>query len=302
MLQADIDAVLTHLADSPRLAPLTRQAYADDIRHFARFCKQKGIQQWTQLDITHCRGWLAEAYAGGSSARTLQRRLSSLKYLFRQLKQMGIAPLPPITSLRVPKAARKLPATLSVDTLQNLLEKSPAADDSLRQRDHAMLELLYSSGLRLAELVSLNLDSLDLAQGEVRVTGKRGKTRIVPVGSKARESLERWLSIRPSLAHHNCQALFVSRQGKRLGARSVQKRLAKLARESGLPQHLHPHMLRHSFATHLLESSGDLRAIQEMLGHSDLSTTQIYTHLNFQYLTRVYDSAHPRSKRVSEQN
>lgn len=196
--------------------------------------------------------------------------------------------------LRAPKSPRKLPKTLDTDITSRLLNTGED-DDWLATRDHAMLELFYSSGLRLAELAGLDLDGVDLSEGEVRVLGKGNKTRIVPVGGPAREALKRWIKVRPSLAG-DVQPLFVGKQGRRLTPRAIQLRVRQWGVQH-IGQHVHPHMLRHSFASHLLESSGDLRAVQELLGHADISTTQVYTHLDFQHLAQVYDRAHPRAKR-----
>ena len=199
----------------------------------------------------------------------------------------------PGLDVRAPQADHHLPNTVSVDDLNRLL--NTRSDDPLVTRDLAIMELFYSSGLRLAELVALDLDDIDEQSTSIRVTGKGAKTRVVPVGRKAREAIARWLRLRPAAADE--AAVFTGRGGRRLGVRSVQQRLARLARELGLPGHLHPHALRHSFASHLLESSGDLRAVQELLGHADISTTQVYTHLDFQHLAQVYDQAHPRARK-----
>jgi integrase/recombinase XerC len=201
----------------------------------------------------------------------------------------------PAHDVRAPKAAKRLPNTLDPDQMARLLEIPPG--DSFVTRDRAIMELLYSSGLRLAELVSLDMGSLDLADGMVRVLGKGQKARIVPVGSVAVEVLKKWLQERAALAKPDEAALFVGRGGKRLGPRAVQTRVAQWARRQGLSMHVYPHLFRHSFASHLLESSGELRGVQELLGHADISTTQIYTHLDFQHLARTYDKAHPRARR-----
>ncbi len=201
----------------------------------------------------------------------------------------------PAVGVRAPKSPRKLPGTLDADQLCGLLDR--VEDDPLSLRDSAMIELFYSSGLRLAELISVNLGDIDMADGELSVLGKGAKTRRVPVGQKAREAVQRWLRVRPGLADRDEPALFVSSRGTRIHPRTVQQRLTRWAREQGANQGLHPHMLRHSFATHLLESSGDLRAVQELLGHADIGTTQIYTHLDFQHLAQVYDQAHPRARK-----
>jgi integrase/recombinase XerC len=212
-------------------------------------------------------------------------------YLLRE----GAAMQNPAAGIRAPKAPKRLPKTFDPDQMAQLLD--PPGEAPLDERDLAILELLYSSGLRLAELVGLDLADLDVRDRTVRVTGKGSKTRVVPVGQKALDAIGRWLKQRAGLASATTQAVFVGRTGQRLGARAIQLRVAAIARRRGLPQRLHPHLLRHSFATHLLESSRDLRGVQEMLGHADISTTQVYTHLDFQHLAQVYDEAHPRARR-----
>lgn len=223
--------------------------------------------------------------------------LSAVRGLYRYLNREGLCDHDPANGLAAPKGERRLPKTLDTDRALQLLEGA-VDDDFLARRDQAMLELFYSSGLRLSELTSLDLDQLDLPAGLVQVHGKGSKTRVLPVGRKAREALEKWLALRGISAPQD-NAVFVSQQGRRLGPRAIQLRVqAAGSRELG--QNLHPHMLRHSFASHLLESSQDLRAVQEMLGHADIATTQIYTHLDFQHLASVYDSAHPRAKRSKD--
>lgn len=293
-LLARVEDILTQASS---LAVHTRAAYRRDLEGLIAFCGQRGVTDWASVDLALVRSWLAEDHRRGLSPRTLQRHLAALRFLFEQLRRRGEADLPGLRSLKPPRADQRLPDTADADSLSRLLDRPVDPHCALSVRDHAIAELFYSCGIRLAELVGLDLPDLDLDSGEARVTGKRGKTRLVPVGKRARQALQRWLSHRRQLAHPECPAVFISRQGSRLGARAVEKRLEKFAREGGLPQHLHPHMLRHSFATHLLESSGDLRAVQELLGHSDLATTQIYTHLDFQHLARVYDDAHPRARR-----
>jgi len=225
------------------------------------------------------------------------RLLSSVRGLYRYLNQEGLCQHDPATGLSAPKGERRLPKLLDTDRAMQLLDGG-VEDDFIGLRDQAMLELFYSSGLRLSELVGLNLDQLDLPAGMVRVLGKGNKVRELPVGRKAREALQAWLPVR-ALANPADGAVFIGQQGRRLGARAVQVRVRQAGvRELG--QHLHPHMLRHSFASHLLESSQDLRSVQELLGHADIGTTQIYTHLDFQHLAKVYDQAHPRAKRKQD--
>jgi integrase/recombinase XerC len=231
--------------------------------------------------------------------RSLARQLSAWRGFFKWLGRGDALRANPCDGVRSPKSPKRLPNALSVDEAARLL--APATDDApvLAARDTAMFELFYSSGLRLAELVALDVEALDAAlnEGEIRVLGKRNKARLVPVGSKAREALAAWLPLRATLAAEGEAALFVGQRGRRLGQRMIQLRLARQAVAQGLPRHVHPHMLRHSFASHVLQSSGDLRAVQEMLGHSSIASTQVYTHLDFQHLAKVYDSAHPRAKR-----
>jgi integrase/recombinase XerC len=225
----------------------------------------------------------------------VQRRLSAVRSFYAFLIREGIMRVNPATDIRAPKSARHLPQTLDADQMGRLLDV--AVETPLDARDLALMELFYSSGLRLAELVALDLTSIDLADRTVRVVGKGNKTRIVPVGRKAVTALRAWLRERSGMAAPETPALFVGRNGGRLGARAIQLRVAAAARRQGLPMGVHPHLFRHSFATHLLESSQDLRGVQELLGHADISTTQVYTHLDFQHLARIYDEAHPRARR-----
>lgn len=290
-----IAAFARHLSTERRLSPLTSAAYLQDLRALADFCEAQSLREWREVDQQHIRVFAARSHAGGLSPRSVQRRLSAVRSFFDYLMREGLARINPGLDVRAPKTARRLPRTLDADQMGRLL--AAPAEDALGCRDLAIMELLYSSGLRLAELVSLDLGSIDLADRTVRVIGKGSKTRIVPIGRKAIEALQAWLQERATLAPAGTGALFVSRGGRRLGARAIQLRLAAIARRQGIPVGVHPHLFRHSFATHLLESSGDLRGVQELLGHADISTTQVYTHLDFQHLARVYDSAHPRARK-----
>jgi len=220
-----------------------------------------------------------------------------VRSFFGYLVREGVAASNPAVDIRAPKAAKRLPGTLDVDQIAQLLQIP--GDDALAVRDRAIIELFYSSGLRLAELVGLALTDIDLADRTVRVLGKGAKTRIVPVGRKACEAIRAWLKERATLANIDETALFVGRNGDRLKPRAIQLRVAQWARRAGLPARVYPHLFRHSFATHLLESSKDLRGVQELLGHADISTTQVYTHLDFAHLARTYDASHPRAKRKS---
>lgn len=285
----------THLRSERRLSPETCKHYGRDLECLARFREQRGIPRWGALDAGHIRELIAQRHREGLSGRSLARLLSSIRAFYRFLIREGEAGFDPAADVRAPKSPRKLPVALDVDETAGLLERSP--DDPLEARDLAIFELIYSSGLRLAEAVALNLVDVDRQAGLVTVTGKGAKTRVLPVGKAALRALESWLALRAGLASPQEQALFVNRNGGRLSARSVQARLTRLTTVQMLGRPVHPHMLRHSFASHLLESSGDLRAVQELLGHADISTTQIYTHLDFQHLAKVYDAAHPRAKK-----
>jgi integrase/recombinase XerC len=287
-----------HLGSERRVSPHTVSAYQRDLAALLHWCEQQKLTDWAKLDHGHVRSFAARAHAGGLGPRSIQRRLSAVRSFYVYLQREGRAKHNPATDVKAPKTSRRLPRTVDADQMSRLLE-SPA-DTVLEQRDMAMMELFYSSGLRLAELLSLDHGAIDLKDRTVRVTGKGNKTRIVPVGSKAVTALQRWLKARVTLAKTDENAIFVGRNGRRMGARAVQLRLATVARRQGLPMRLHPHLFRHSFATHLLESSQDLRGVQELLGHADISTTQVYTHLDFQHLASVYDKAHPRARRKRE--
>ena len=278
-----------------RLSPNTCEGYRRDLTALAAWCDEQRLGDWPELDTHRIRAYVAARHRGGLAPRSLQRQLSSIRALFRFLIREGVVDADPAADVRAPKVRRGLPETLDVDQASRLV--AIEGDEPLTVRDRAMLELLYSSGLRLAELTGLNITDLNLADGSAEVTGKGGKSRIVPVGRHAREAIRRWLPLRAGLAAGDETALFVGRHGRRLGPRGIQTRMRDWALKQGLGRSVHPHMLRHSFATHLLESSGDLRAVQELLGHADIGTTQIYTHLDFQHLAQVYDSAHPRARK-----
>jgi integrase/recombinase XerC len=286
---------LRQLGLERNLSAHTTSGYGRDLAALATWCDTQGFKDWNQLDQGHARAFAARSHAGGLGPRSIQRRLSALRSFFRYLQREGLANKNPGEDVRAPKSRRRLPRALDADQMTQLLEVP--AEGVLGHRDRAIMELLYSSGLRLAELVSLDLMELDLADRTVRVTGKGRKTRIVPVGAKAITALRAWIKERVAIAKSDELAVFVGRNGRRLGARNIQLRLAKLGLRQGLPTKLHPHLFRHSFATHLLESSHDLRGVQELLGHADISTTQVYTHLDFQHLAGVYDQAHPRARR-----
>jgi integrase/recombinase XerC len=291
---AKIDAYLAHLSKERRLSPHTSSNYSRDLRALADYA-EKGALDWNNFDSQHVRMFAARSHAGGLSPRSVQRRLSAVRGFFNYLVRERVVPNNPAVDVRAPKAAKRLPGTLDVDTLNQLLDIPD--EGPLAARDRAIMELFYSSGLRLDELVRLDLRDLDLTDRTVRVLGKGGKTRILPVGRKALEALRLWFRDRSSVAGPTETAVFVAKNGTRLQHRAVQRRIAYWARRKGLPARVYPHLFRHSFATHLLESSKDLRGVQELLGHADISTTQIYTHLDFAHLARTYDASHPRAKR-----
>ena len=257
----------------------------------------EGLSAWSELSAAQARRYPAMLNRDGLAPGSIQRMLSASRTFYRFLLQQNMVESNPFDAVSAPRSAKQLPATLSVDEIGALLDKEGGGDAPDARRDTAILELLYSSGLRLSELSRLDHDTIDLDQGEVRVLGKGNRERIVPIGRKARQALDAWLSVRNQLAQPRERALFVNRRGNRLSNRGIQYRLERWARARGLGRRLHPHMLRHSFASHMLESSGELRVVQEMLGHADISTTQIYTHLDFQHLARVYDDTHPRAKK-----
>jgi integrase/recombinase XerC len=296
-LAGGVTRFLRSLRDERRLSPHTASAYSRDLQSLLEYCDAQGITAWDALDPQHVRSFAAQCHRRGLAPRSVQRRLSAVRSLFRYLIREGELTRDPAADVQAPRARKRLPVTLDADAMARLLEFR--ADDRLGHRDKAIMELFYSSGLRLSELLGLDLTDLDLRDRTVRVLGKGRKTRIVPVGKHAAEALSRWLRERTTLADVGEAAVFVGVNGRRLGPRIVQRRIARWARLQGLPEHVHPHMFRHSFASHLLESSGDLRAVQELLGHANISTTQVYTHLDFQHLARIYDAAHPRAKRKS---
>lgn len=278
-----------------RLSPRTLGSYRRDLDDFLDWVSEQQVADWNRIDTQHVRSYAAKRHRQGLSAKSLQRHLSAIRTLFRYLLRERHVSYNPADGVRAPKVRRTLPHTLDADQMAHLLNLP--GDEPLDRRDRAIMELFYSSGLRLAELVALNVKDAHSDDGLLQITGKGNKVRSVPVGRFAREAIDAWLQIRMELAAAGEPALFVSQRGNRLSARSVEARLQRRAIEQGMPSDVHPHMLRHSFASHLLESSGDLRAVQELLGHSDISTTQIYTHLDFQHLAQVYDQAHPRARR-----
>ncbi|EKF75469.1 tyrosine recombinase XerC [Alcanivorax hongdengensis A-11-3] len=290
-----INAFLEHLSSERRLSTHTVINYQRDLTLAAQVF---GRRDWASLTVHDIRSLVATLHRQGKSGKTIQRCLSTLRTFYRYLMREGLARDNPAVDVRAPKSGKRLPKALDADQVSQLLDAGQASSEPLAVRDQAMMEMLYACGLRLAELLSLDLDSIDMRAAQLMVTGKGNKTRLLPVGGPALKALGRWLKVRALLVKDPDQtALFVSRNGRRLSPSSVQQRLRRAALERGLSDHLHPHKLRHSFATHLLESSGDLRAVQELLGHADLATTQVYTHLDFQHLAQVYDGAHPRAQR-----
>ncbi len=293
-----VAAYLQYLAAERRLSPHTVAAYQRDLTNLASLTAGKSLET---LGVSDIRGAIVRLRGQSLASASVARQLSSWRSFYTfACRRLGYASNP-CSGLRPPKAAKALPQILSPDACTQLLDGSgpAAADDTLLARDRAMFELFYSSGLRLSELVGLDLHDLDLQAGEAQVTGKGNKTRIVPVGQQALAAIAAWLPLRLPLARADTAALFIGQRGTRLTPRSVQLRLDRWALQAGLSQHVHPHMLRHAFATHVLQSSGDLRAVQEMLGHASISTTQVYTHLDWQHLARVYDQAHPRARKKS---
>jgi integrase/recombinase XerC len=295
MLKAESSEISSFLETLNHLSVHTRSAYQRDLKVLLEFCNTQNINHWQEIDGRQMRSFVAWRHRQGIGGRSLQRNLSAIRAFYRYLIDQGLARQNPGTGVFAPKTGSKLPKALDPDQATQLVNID--AEDTLSIRDRAIFELMYSSGLRLSELISLNLDSVDYADSLVTVTGKGKKTRNIPVGRHAIRALKAWLKVRQELADSDEPAIFISRLGKRISPRSVQQRLKQWAVRQGLADHVYPHMLRHSFATHLLESSGDLRAIQELLGHADISTTQVYTHLDFQHLARVYDKAHPRAQK-----
>jgi integrase/recombinase XerC len=295
--QQELAAFLQRLSTERRLSPHTAEAYERDVKSLLEFCTREQLSL-AALDSFAVRRFAAECHRRGLGPRSVARRLSAVRTFLSFLVETGVVKANAAIHVQAPKAPRRLPATLDADQVASLLAIS--GEDPLTLRDRAILELFYSSGLRLAELVGLNLGDVDVADRTVRVLGKGSKARIIPVGKQALAALHDWLQVRSELARSGDLALFVSRRGQRVSPRTVQLRVNEWAKRRGAPTGVHPHMLRHSFATHVLESSRDLRAVQEMLGHASLSTTQIYTHLDFQHLASVYDQAHPRARKRPE--
>ena len=276
------------------LSPLTRENYARDITQLIKLADSAALNE---LQTNHIRRFIANLHSKGLGGKSIARMLSSWRGFFDFLVNRKGFTNNPVIGLRAPKSPKTLPQALSIEQAVKLVDISD--DDVLGIRDHAILELFYSSGLRLSEVVNLNMDVLDFSEGTVIVTGKGNKTRIVPLGSHAIDAIQKWLQTRSQILINNPseKAVFIGLQGRRISARNIQYRLKEWSIKQGIDSSVHPHMLRHSFATHVLQSSGDLRAVQEMLGHANISTTQVYTHLDFQHLSKTYDAAHPRAKK-----
>ncbi|MGH8299036.1 MAG: tyrosine recombinase XerC [Steroidobacteraceae bacterium] len=308
-----IERFRRYLAAERRCSPHTVAAYTRDLQALVSYCDRAGLESWTAIDTGHLRSFAARLHGGGLGPRSIQRRLSAVRSFYEFLQreahalrnaahiEIGDRELAQIRSnpgqeVRAPKAARRLPETLDADQMARLLEIP--AGEPFATRDRAIMELLYSSGLRLAEIVGLDVGQLDRRDRTVHVLGKGRKARVLPVGRVALRAMEQWLPERASFVRPGEQALFVGRSGRRLGRRAVELRVAYWARRQGIASHVYPHLFRHSFASHLLESGAELRGVQELLGHADIATTQIYTHLDFQHLARIYDATHPRARRA----
>ncbi|HEY8586828.1 MAG TPA: tyrosine recombinase XerC [Rhodanobacter sp.] len=287
-----VDLWLARLADERHASPHTIAGYRRDLAKLLRFMREQQVTSFDALEPNRMRRFVAAEHRAGLAPKSLQRLLSSCRSLFRHLSREGVLTHDPLLGVRGPKVRRKLPQVLDADEATTLVESDSGG--KLAVRDRAMLELFYSSGLRLSELVGLRWSDLNLDEGEVRVLGKGNKTRLVPVGRYAVAALR---ALGAAQGMEPDEPVFRGRHGAPISPRTVQTRMNTLALQQGMPKHIHPHLLRHTFASHMLESSGDLRAVQELLGHADIATTQIYTHLDFQYLARVYDAAHPRAKR-----
>lgn len=292
-MKRTVENFIHYLKVERQLSPHTLTNYQRDLNQAIEYFNEQGIHSWLGIEIHQYRAYVARQHRKNLSGKTIQRQLSSLRRLYEYLIKEQLASNNPLKGLKAPKTGRKLPKAPGIEQIEHLLQNND--QDLLHIRDRAMFDLIYSSGLRLSELTGIDCIDIKLQDKQLRVLGKGNKERELPIGRKAIEALEKWFKVRGNLAKSDEQALFVSRFGTRITQRGVQQRLQKLAIDQGLPIHLHPHMLRHSFASHLLESSGDLRAVQELLGHADISTTQIYTHMDFQHLAEVYDKAHPRA-------
>lgn len=297
-LFAQSQAYWDFLRIEKQASPHTLSNYQRQLKAICQMLAEKGLEQWQDVDSSVVRWLLSQSHKQGLSAKSIGLRLVALRQFLAFLVRQGVLVANPATGIKSPKVGKHLPKNIDAEQISQLLNIE--SDEPMDIRDLAMMELMYSSGLRLSELQGLDLGDMDLATQEVRILGKGNKERIVPIGSKAVTALKRWLAARLQFAPQN-NAVFLNKRGGRLSHRSIQLAMQKWGKKQGLSSHLHPHKLRHSFATHMLEASADLRAVQEFLGHSSLSTTQIYTHLDFQHLAKIYDSAHPRAKRKNKE-
>ena len=286
---------ILYLENERGLAVRTRQAYRRDLDQFLQFLDDENIQDAGRVTQHHVRAFIAQRHRQGLGGKSLQRLLSAIRSFFRWMLREGLVSHNPATAVKAPRSPRHLPATLDADTISQLLDIP--CDTPIAIRDKAIMELFYSSGLRLTELATLRWEQVDLNSGMVTVTGKGNRSRMVPVGRIAVKALVEWRKARAEFASFEEPHVFVSQRGKPIATRTIQARIRHWAKHQGRPQNIYPHLLRHSFASHMLESSGDLRAVQELLGHADITTTQVYTHLDFQHLAKVYDKAHPRAKK-----
>jgi integrase/recombinase XerC len=291
----ELAAFMTYMRSEKQFSPLTQQNYQRDLHKFQNYCAQKKLTDLTSLTMNQVRTAVAQLHRDGLGGKSLQRWLSSLRSFFQFCIRRGWMKNNIAEGISAPKSPKLLPKTLDVDQTARFVEVE--GDDFINKRDRALLELIYSSGLRLAEVTSLNVDDIDWAEAMLTVTGKGRKTRLLPIGSMAIAALKEWLVARKQYTQNSEPALFTTQRGGRISHRAVQMRMQHLSASQGMDNPIHPHMLRHSFASHMLESSGDLRLVQELLGHANISTTQIYTHLDFQHLAKVYDQAHPRAGR-----
>ena len=294
-MKGHVENFFVYLRNERGLSARTLQAYRRDLEQLLRFLETAEIDQPGQVTQHDIRAFIAQRHRQGLGGKSLQRMLSAVRSFYKWLLREGLAEHNPATPVRAPKSPRHLPATLDADTIGQLLDIP--CDTPLAKRDKAIMELFYSSGLRLSELATLRWEQIDLGSGMVTVTGKGNRSRMVPVGRIAVEALLEWRKVRGEFVSFEEPQVFVSQRGTPIATRTIQSRIRYWAKRQGMPQNIYPHLLRHSFASHMLESSGDLRAVQELLGHADISTTQIYTHLDFQHLAKVYDKAHPRAKK-----
>ena len=289
----DIDNYIKYIAEIKNLSSNTSNSYKRDLIKLSSYLEDIGVKSYKVINDDTCMGWIGSLFSNNNNPRTIQRHISSAKGFFRFLKKNGVISSSPFELIESPKTPSYLPEVLSPEDIEQLLNFKPK--DSLEIRDLAIVELMYSSGLRVSETININIDHFEENKAFLRVFGKGSKTRLVPIGRYAINAINNWIDERDKYSNDD-NALFINKKGSRLSVRSIQLRLKRLATKQGLPP-VNPHMLRHSFATHMLESSGDLRTIQELLGHSSLSTTQIYTKLDYQHLVKIYDKSHPRAKK-----